>query len=133
MSEGNERSPLPTPAELEVLRVLWTLGPTTVKGVHQELEKRRRVGLTSVLKTMQVMEGKETIARVGSARPQVFCATQTQSAVESALTVDLVTRAFAGSTADLIRRAIDVGGLDEDELREVEQMIEKARKKRGRS
>jgi len=47
---------LPTEAELEILNILWALGPSTVRDVHTASEKE--TGYTTVLKQMQVMAEK---------------------------------------------------------------------------
>jgi Predicted transcriptional regulator len=45
------RSPQkPTASELEILRVLWTRGPSTVREVHESLSEKKVMGYTTVLK-----------------------------------------------------------------------------------
>src|ERR1022692_3257209 len=60
--------PRPTDAELEILRVLWDLGPSTVRDVHTTLERRREIGYTTVLKLMQIMAAKGLVERDETAR-----------------------------------------------------------------
>ena len=52
-------SPRPTDAELNILRVLWARGPSTVREVADELNRDRpassAAGYTTVLKLMQIM------------------------------------------------------------------------------
>ncbi len=48
--------PLPTDAELDILSVLWRLGPATVREVHEALNKSSTY--TTTLKQMQVMTEK---------------------------------------------------------------------------
>ena len=46
----------PTPAELEILDVLWDLRRATVREVFEEISKRRPTTYTTVLKFMQIMQ-----------------------------------------------------------------------------
>src|ERR1039458_858639 len=64
--------PRPTDAELEILRVLWDLGPSTVRDVHTTLERRREIGYTTVLKLMQIMAAKGLVERDETARAHVY-------------------------------------------------------------
>src|SRR2546430_17370977 len=53
----------PTNAELEILRVLWQRGPSTVRDVHESLDDARPVGYTTVLKLLQIMVEKRLVRR----------------------------------------------------------------------
>ena len=52
------KTPKPTDAELLILRVLWSAGPSTVREVHDALAGARTVAYTTTLKTLQVMTEK---------------------------------------------------------------------------
>ena len=59
------KSPIykPTASELEILHVLWTRGPSTVREVHTALSEKREMGYTTVLKLLQIMTDKELVVR----------------------------------------------------------------------
>jgi BlaI family transcriptional regulator, penicillinase repressor len=57
------RPPRPTNAELQILRVLWQRGPSTVRDVHDALDSRKLVGYTTVLKLLQIMTEKNLVTR----------------------------------------------------------------------
>jgi predicted transcriptional regulator len=75
--------PRPTEAELAILRVLWELGPSTVRQVHEALAQSRSIGYTTALKLLQVMADKGLVLRDESQRSHVYrprlTADQTQS------------------------------------------------------
>jgi len=48
----------PTPSELEILQVLWSRGPSTVREVHDAVSATKQLGYTTVLKLMQIMTAK---------------------------------------------------------------------------
>ena len=62
----------PTPSELEILQILWTRGPSTVREIHDVLGQEKEVGYTSALKLLQIMTGKGLVTRVEDQRAQVY-------------------------------------------------------------
>src|SRR5262249_55407688 len=64
--------PLPTASELEILRVIWDRGPSTVREVYRVLSADRGMGYSTVLKFMQIMTEKGTLVRDERVRPQVY-------------------------------------------------------------
>ena len=65
--------PRPTPAELEILRILWSRGPSTVREVQEALGAED-TGYTTALKLMQIMADKGLLARDETARAHVYSA-----------------------------------------------------------
>jgi len=64
--------PRPTDAELSILRVLWTLGPSTVRDVHEQLNRRAPTGYTTVLKLLQIMTEKGLVVRDETERAHIY-------------------------------------------------------------
>ncbi len=95
----------PTAGELEILRALWRLGPSTVRDVHEAL-RERRVGYTTVLKLLQIMTEKGLVKRDESQRAHVYEARVPQEQTETQLVRDLVDRAFGGSPGRLVMQAL---------------------------
>ena len=122
----------PTEAELEILRVLWQRGPSAVADVRAGLV--RDVGYTTVLKLLQIMHGKGLVRRDESDRRHVYEAAAGRLETQTQLVSDLVARAFEGSAAQLVQRALAAERVPEAELREIEAMLEdvRARRSRGR-
>ena len=103
-----KRIPKPTPAELELLRTLWQLGPSSVKQVH-EARQRERPDLTyaTVLRLMQVMHGKGLLRRDESQRSHVYAAAHAQDRLQTNLLRELIHKAFAGSGKALVLSALN--------------------------
>ena len=116
------RLPGPTNGELEILRVLWRRGPSTVHEVHQQL--RARTGYTTTLKLLQNMHAKRLVRRDESRRQHVYDARLTETAALGALVADLAMRAFDGSRAALAMRALGAGRIDTNELEELKTLLE---------
>jgi predicted transcriptional regulator len=119
--------PRPTDAELAILRVLWDLGPATVRQVHESLAEVRDTGYTTTLKLMQIMAEKKLVTRDESARTHVYEAKLTQEETQRQLVSDLMDRAFGGSASALVLQALRAGSASPEELATIEQLIEKHR------
>jgi BlaI family transcriptional regulator, penicillinase repressor len=123
--------PKPTDAELAILRVLWERGPSTVRQVHEALADTRDTGYTTTLKLMQIMADKGLVKRNETSRTHVYAAIAGEEQTQHQLVKDLVDRAFGGSAATLVLRALSAEGTSESELREIRKLIDDYREKRS--
>ena len=98
--------PRPTDAELEILSVLWRLGPSTVREVHDVLSKERPIQYTTTLKLMQIMAEKGLLERDESARSHVYSVRQPRERTQTQLAGHLLDRAFGGSARNLLLGAL---------------------------
>lgn len=124
-------SPRPTDAELEILRVLWERGPSTVRQVHELLAAARETGYTTTLKLMQIMADKGLVTRDESARTHIYASRTSQESTQKQLVNDLVQRAFGGSAAELVLRALASHKTSDEELQEIRKLIDEAREERS--
>ena len=115
--------PRPTAAELEILRALWALGPSTVRDVHEAL-RERRVGYTTVLKLLQIMAEKGLVKRDESQRAHVYETQVAQEQTERQLVRDLVDRAFGGSAARLVMQALSSRKSTPEELVKIRRLLD---------
>lgn len=119
------RLPKPTPAELELLRTLWQLGPSSVRQVH-EAQKRERPDLAyaNVLRLMQVMHAKGLLKRDESQRSHVYAPAQKQDSLQTRLLDELISKAFAGSGKDLVLAALRGGRVSDAEREEIQRFLQ---------
>ena len=122
--------PRPTDAELSILRVLWERGASTVRQVHEALAETRDTGYTTTLKLMQIMADKGLVRRNETARTHIYSAIAGQEQTQRQLVQDLVDRAFGGSAAQLVLRALSADGTTDDELKAIRKLIDDYREKR---
>lgn len=120
----------PTDAELDILRMLWRSGASTVKAIQQALEAEGRVSGASVLKLLQIMEGKGLVRRDASERAHRFQAELSEADAQRRLTDHLAERVFGGSAARLAMRALATRPSSPEELREIEALIARFRRER---
>jgi BlaI family penicillinase repressor len=117
-------SVLPTTSELEILRVIWQRGPSTVREVYRTLAADREVGYSTVLKFMQIMTEKGTLLRDESVRPQVYRAARPRRDTQRFLVRDLIARVFGGSSASLVMQALADQRATPDERRQIRELLD---------
>ncbi len=114
----------PTDAELEILRVLWTRGSSTVREVFRELATRREIGYTTVLKLMQIMTDKGLVRRDETVRPQMYQVVRSQRHTQRQLLRHLLDRAFSGSPGNLVLQALSTKKTTPQERRRIRELLD---------
>lgn len=114
----------PTDAELSILRVLWSRGPSTVREVHDQLRAARGVGYTTVLKLLQIMTTKGLVTRDVSDRTHTYRARGSEDQTQRRLVRDLIARAFGGSAQKLVIHALDAAKSSPKELDEIRKLLD---------
>ena len=125
-----KRGPKPTDAELEVLRVLWERGASTVRDIHAVVDQHKTRGYTTILKTVQIMTDKELVTRDTSNRSHVYRPRFTESQTQQQLIRDLVDRAFGGSAAKLMLQVFGAKPATPEELAELRALLNERRRQR---
>lgn len=123
---------LPTDAELAILNVLWKRGPCTVRDVHDDLSPSQGTGYTTVLKLMQLMAQKGLVLRDESSRSHVYRAASPEAQTQKRLVGDLVDKAFSGSAAQLVLRALSGQRASREELNTIRALLDEIEKKGAR-
>ncbi len=116
--------PRPTDAELEILAVLWSRGPSTVRDVHETIAKRKPAQYTTVLKLLQIMTGKGIVQRNEKERAHVYQASRPREWTQRQLAGDLLQRAFNGSAKSLVLGALSARKTSKEELAEIRELLD---------
>jgi BlaI family transcriptional regulator, penicillinase repressor len=114
----------PTPAELEVLQLLWESGPMTVREVMEHLKETRERAYTSVMSLLNVMADKQLVERSAKGRAFVYAAANPRDATLGEMINDFLSRAFDGSAKALVTQLLDQSSPDEAELKEIKKVID---------
>jgi len=122
--------PPPTDAELDVLRVLWDRGPSTVREVHDAVSEAKPVGYTTVLKQMQVMHQKGLLSRSERFRSHVYAPAISREATGQQITTSLLTQVFNGSARHLLQSALAGRRVQPREIDEIRAMLDEYERKR---
>jgi predicted transcriptional regulator len=122
---------MPTAAEVDILAVLWRLGPATVREVHESLDKD--CGYTTTLKQMQLMTDKRLLIRTERFRSHVYEPGVPKDQMQKRIAGDLLKRVFDGSAKGLVMGALGAQPASAEELAEIRQWIDSFENKKGRS
>ena len=115
----------PTAAELDLLQVLWRLGPADAKAVHEALlPDRPDATYATVLRQLQVMHGKGLLTRDEGQRPHLYAPVQAQDKLQQSLVKDFIAKAFAGSGKALVLAALK-SHVNAKERAEIRQLLAK--------
>src|SRR6202789_2999790 len=120
----SRQPPRPTDAELEILTVLWSLGPSTVRDVHETIAARRPTQYTTVLKLLQIMAEKGIVERNEEARAHLYRASRPMEWTQRQLAGDLLERAFGGSATNLVMGALASRKTSKKELAEIRKLLD---------
>src|SRR5262245_2149088 len=115
----------PTKLELAILRVLWKVGPRSVREIQRILNDEKPTGYTTVLKMLQIMTEKGLVDRDESVRPQIYRARFSQAKTQKQLLQDLLHRAFGGSVKALVMQAISTKKSSPEDLEAVEKLLDR--------
>jgi BlaI family transcriptional regulator, penicillinase repressor len=114
----------PTAAELEILRVLWTRGPSTVREVQEALQEKKAMVYTSVLKFLQIMTAKGTVRRNESQRAHIYEACLPAEQTKRQLAGDMLQRVFEGSASQLMMHALAGRRASREEIEELRRWLD---------
>jgi predicted transcriptional regulator len=80
-------------------------------------------GYTTTLKLMQIMAEKGLVVRDERERAHVYAASLKKEETQGLMVRDLMDRAFGGSAAQLVMRALSAGETSPEELAAIRKML----------
>ncbi|MDM8158281.1 BlaI/MecI/CopY family transcriptional regulator [Labilibaculum sp. K2S] len=114
----------PTEAELEILQVLWTYGPSNVRFVNDKLKSERNVGYTTTLKIMQIMTEKGILERDIKSKTHIYKAVVEEKETKNQLIDKFISTLFGGSTSGMVLQALGNQKCSTKELNEIKKLID---------
>jgi BlaI family transcriptional regulator, penicillinase repressor len=114
------KTPHPTPAELEILKVLWDRGPATVRDVVEVLNQQGPPrAYTTLMSLMSIMVGKDLLRRETVGRAFLYRPAVERESTLRGLLGDLWQRAFERSTAALVSNLLQAAPPSAAELDQI--------------
>ena len=120
--------PRPTDAELEILTVLWSIGPATVRDVYSAINRRRPAQYSTVLKFMQIMADKGLLRRNLDQRAHIYETARPREWTQQQLAGHLLERAFSGSAHALLIGALSARKATKKDLDGMRKLLDQYRK-----
>ena len=124
-----KRLPKPSDRELEILRVLWDRGPSTVREVQEVLNETEERGYTTVLKFMQIMAEKGLVKRDERRIAHEYQAAVSEESAQRRIVADVLDRAFGGSTQKLVLQALSSKKTSSKEIGEIRRLLDEMEEK----
>jgi len=115
----------PTEVELQILNVLWELGPSPVRDIHNLLVSQKETLYSTTVKMLAVMLEKSLVKRDDSVRPQIFRAAVTRQSAQKKMLKGLISKAYEGSAKSLVMQALSTQKASADDLAEIRALLDK--------
>ena len=121
------KNPLPalSPAETEILRLLWQLQTGTVQDVCDKLPRGRRIAYATVQTLLRRLEAKGYLTHEAKGKAHVFQPAVKREDVIKRTVGDFVQRLFGGDPVPLMLHLAGRSKLDADEIKRLKELIDK--------
>ena len=114
----------PTAVELEILRILWELGPSPVRSIHARLAEAKGTNYSTTVKMLSVMLAKGLVKRDDNAVPQIWRAAMTRDRAAKRFLSELIEKVYEGSAMSLVLQALAGGSASKAEIDEARKLLD---------
>lgn len=121
----------PSDSELEILQILWANEPATVRFVHEQINRKREVGYTTVLKQLQRLTKKKVVTRKREGKVDYYSVVPKRDEVQQNLFQQFLENVYEGSAMKLVMDALGQSQTSEQELEELKKWIEQQKKQQN--
>ena len=120
-----------TDKELEIMRIVWQVGETTVKGIQEQLPGDPHYN--SVLTIVRVLERKGHLVHRAEGKTYLYRAGESKERSRARLLRHLIQQVFGGSAASVVLNLVEAGDLSKSDLDEIRAKVARSvNEKRGR-
>ena len=114
----------PTAVELEILRILWELGSSPVRGIHARLAEAKGTNYSTTVKMLSVMLTKGLVKRDEKATPHIYRAAMTRDRAAKKFLTELIEKVYDGSAMSLVLQALSSGKASQQEIEEARKLLD---------
>lgn len=114
----------PTAVELEILRILWELGPSPVRDIHARLNEAKGTNYSTSVKMLSVMLTKGLVKRDENSSPHVYRASMTRDRAAKKFLHELIEKVYDGSAMSLVLQALASGRASKEEIEEARRLLD---------
>lgn len=115
-----------SPAETEILRLVWQLSAATVQQVHEALPAGRKVAYKTVQTLLRRLEEKGYLAHKIEGKAHVFCPAVKRETVVKRTVLDFLDRLFGGDPKPLMHFLAKDGHIDTKDIEELRRLIDES-------
>src|SRR6476620_2175132 len=119
----SSKKPVLTSQELEIMKVVWKSGASTVRDVYETLLEHRKIAYTTVMTMMNILEQKGHLKKAQKDRAYVYQATRPQKQVIRGMVREFVDRVFNGAAEPLLLHLVEERQLSDQDVEEIRRML----------
>lgn len=121
---ARQPSPQPTEVELQILRILWSRGPSIARDIHDSLQEFKQTTYSTTVKMLSVMLDKGLLKRDDDVRPQIYRPASPQQRTQKKMLGDLIEKVYDGSAAKLMMHALSSDKATPEEIAEIRKLLD---------
>ncbi len=114
----------PTEVELQILRTLWELGPSTVRDVHNRITETKDTKYSTTVKMLSVMLEKGLVKRDDCVRPQVYRTAASQQRTQKRMLTEMIQKVYDGSATSLVLQALSSTRASKQDLAKIRKLLD---------
>jgi len=123
---GKDKLRAMSPAETEILRLVWQRGEATVQQIHEALPMNRQVAYKTVQTLLRRLEEKGYLTHKTEGKAHVFCPAVKREAVVKRTVLDFLDRLFGGDPKPLMHFLVQEGHIDTQDIEELKKLIDRS-------
>ena len=130
---ARKQSDLPdlSPAQREIMEIVWQRGEVTATEVRRILARVRKVARNTVRTLLERMEDKGWLKHRAEGRTFLYTAARPRHDTIGQKVREVVETVCGGSPETLVAALLDYRGLRPDELKRIRQLLDRARASKG--
>ena len=129
-----KQSDLPdlSPAQREIMEIIWERGEVSANEVRRILSRTRKVARNTVRTLLERMEDKDWLKHRVEGRTFLYTAARPRHDTIGQKVREIVETICGGSPETLVTALLDYRGLRPDELKRIRQLLDQAQAGKGR-
>jgi len=121
---GKKRITQPTEVELQILRILWELGPSPVREMHARLNAAKGTNYSTTVKMLSVMLDKGLVKRDEKASPHIYRPVLSREKTGKRMLGDLIEKVYDGAAMSLVLQALASSKPTKEDLDDVREFLD---------
>lgn len=122
-----------SPAQREIMEIVWERGEVTATEVRCVLSRTRNVARNTVRTLLERMEDKGWLEHRAEGRTFLYTAARPRHDTVGQKVREIVETVCGGSPETLVAALLDYRGLRPDELKRIRRLLDQARARKGES
>ena len=119
----------PTKSELDILSILWEKEYAMFKEVHEIILKNKKIGYTTTLKLMQIMNEKGLVGRDIQSKKHIYTPLINKEKLQALYLSKMIQTLFGGSSTELVLQALEKYPPNEKDIASIVSMLKQRQHK----